>query len=42
MGHWIVTNYPQDEIDATDADDLSDEVLKDLSGGAVVGITIVP
>ncbi len=35
-------NYPQDGIDATDADELSDEMLKDLSGGAVVGITIVP
>jgi hypothetical protein len=37
-----MVNYPQDGIDATDDDELSDETLKDLSGGAVVGITIVP
>jgi hypothetical protein len=28
-----MTNYPQDGMDATDDDELSDEVLKDLSGG---------
>ncbi len=36
-----MTNSPQDGLDATDNDELTDEMLKDLNGGAVVGITIV-
>ena len=31
--HFLMTNYPQDGMDAIDDDELSDEVLKDLSGG---------
>ena len=37
-----MANHPKDGIDATDDDELSDEVLKDLSGGAGVGIPIAP
>jgi hypothetical protein len=37
-----MTNSPHDGLDATDDGELSDEMLTDLNGGAVVGITIIP
>lgn len=37
-----MANHPKDGIDATDDEELSDDELKDLSGGAVVGIPIAP
>lgn len=40
--HFSMSNYPQDGFDTTDDDELSDEMLNDVSGGAVVGIPIAP
>ncbi len=37
-----MSNYPPDGFHTTDDDELSDEMLKDVSGGAVVGIPIAP
>jgi hypothetical protein len=31
-----------DPLDAADDEELSDELLTDVNGGAVVGITIIP
>ncbi len=42
MRHFSMSNYPQDGFDATDDDELSDEILNDVSGGAVVGTPIAP